>query len=202
MIFVPSALIIFSRLPPTGWQLTVWSGLEVPSPDEDGRPRAARPYHPYPEQSGSVESGKSSGRSVRGEVNPLKKYEIVFVLHADEPESEMEARVQSIETMVQETGGEIAERNHWGVRQLAFEIQHETRGNYMHLRFRSEGSAIDKMDKEFRLDHKVLRHLVVVDEEWKERNEANKAKRRAAASAAANKAHAIPQAAPAPAGDK
>ena len=132
----------------------------------------------------------------------MKKYEIIFVLNADEPESEMEARVQSIETMVKETGGEIAERNHWGVRQLAFEIQHETRGNYMHIRFRSEGSAIDKMDTEFRLDHKVLRHLVVVDEEWKERNEANKAKRRAAAHAhAASSAPATPAAAPTPAGD-
>ncbi len=118
----------------------------------------------------------------------MKKYEIVFVLHADEPESEMDARVQKIESMVQATGGEITERNHWGVRQLAYEIQHETRGNYMHIRFRSEGEAIDKMDTEFRLDHKVLRHLVVVDEEWKERNEANRAKRRVTASAQAESA--------------
>ena len=120
----------------------------------------------------------------------MKKYEIVFVLHAEEPESEMEARVQKIESLVQETGGEITERHHWGVRQLAYEIQHETRGNYMHIRFRCDGTAIDKMDTEFRLDHKVLRHLVVVDEEWKERNEANRAKRRLTAAAAAETAEA------------
>ena len=137
----------------------------------------------------------------------MKKYEIVFVLHADEPESEMEARVAKVESMVKETGGEITDRNHWGVRQLAYEIQHETRGNYMHLRFQSEGPAIDKMDTEFRLDHKVLRHLVVVDEEWKERNEANRARRRAAANrpvapAASVATPAAPEAAPAPTGDE
>ncbi|MBU0742214.1 30S ribosomal protein S6 [bacterium] len=108
----------------------------------------------------------------------MKKYEIVFVLQADEPESEMEERVKKVASLVNAHGGEITERNHWGVRKLAYEIQHETRGNYMHLRFRCDGTVVDKMDNEFRLDHKVLRHLVVVDEEWKERNEANRSKRR------------------------
>ncbi len=129
----------------------------------------------------------------------MKKYEIVFVLHADEPESEMDARVAKVESFVKEAGGEITERNHWGERQLAYEIQHETRGNYMHLRFRCDGTAIDKMDNEFRLDHRVLRHLVVVDEEWKERNEANRSKKRAAMKV---EAPATPAAQASPAGDK
>ncbi|MBC8424776.1 30S ribosomal protein S6 [bacterium] len=135
----------------------------------------------------------------------MKKYEIVFVLHADEPESEMAERVQKVESFVAGAGGEITERNHWGERQLAYPIEHETRGNYMHLRFRCDGTAIDKMDNEFRLDHRVLRHLVVVDEEWKERNEANRAKRRAARAAAitaASAASAAPAPEAAPAGDK
>ena len=129
----------------------------------------------------------------------MKKYEIVFVLHADEPESEMEARVKKVEDLVSAHGGEITERNHWGVRRLAYEIQHETRGNYMHIRFRCEGTVVDEMDNEFRLDHKILRHLVVVDEEWKERNEANRARRRART---AVEAPAAPEAAATPAGDE
>jgi small subunit ribosomal protein S6 len=108
----------------------------------------------------------------------MNKYEIVFVLQADEPETEMAAHVQKVDDLVKEFGGEITERNHWGVRQLAYEIRHQTRGNYMHIRFSTGGDAIRKMDTEFRLDHKILRHLIVVDEQWKERNEANQAKRR------------------------
>ena len=107
----------------------------------------------------------------------MKKYEIVFILQADEPSSEMDARVAKVESILAEHGGEVTERNHWGVRQLAYEIQHETRGNYMHLLFKAEGSAIDVMDNEFRLDHKVLRHLIVLDEEWQARNAANRARR-------------------------
>lgn len=111
----------------------------------------------------------------------MNKYEMIFVLQADEPESEMESRVAKVQRVIGEHAGEISERNHWGVRQLAYEILHETRGNYMHLRFRSGGDAIAVLDNEFRLDHKILRHLIVVDEEWKERNEASRARRRPAA---------------------
>lgn len=103
---------------------------------------------------------------------------MIFVLQADEPESELESRVAKVESIVTDEGGEMTERNHWGVRQLAYEIQHQTRGNYMHLMFKSATDAIAKLDNEFRLDHKVLRHLIVVDEEWKERNAASMAKRR------------------------
>jgi small subunit ribosomal protein S6 len=103
---------------------------------------------------------------------------MIFVLQADEPESELEARVAKVESIVTGEGGEMTERNHWGVRQLAYEIQHQTRGNYMHLMFKSATDAIAKLDNEFRLDHKVLRHLIVVDEEWKERNAASMARRR------------------------
>ena len=102
---------------------------------------------------------------------------MVFVLQADEPESEMESRVAKIESVVAENGGEVTEKNHWGVRQLAYEIRHETRGDYMHLLFKSEGPAIATLDNEFRLDHKVLRHLLVLDEEWQARNAANRARR-------------------------
>lgn len=108
----------------------------------------------------------------------MNKYEMIFVLQADEPESEMETRVEKVQKVVADHDGQITERNHWGVRHLAYEIQHETRGNYMHLLFQSRGDAIAILDTEFRLDDKVLRHLIVVDEEWKARNEANRARRR------------------------
>lgn len=103
---------------------------------------------------------------------------MIFVLQADEPESELETRVAKVESIVTAAGGDMTQRNHWGVRQLAYEIEHQTRGNYMHLMFKSEAGAIAKLDNEFRLDHKVLRHIIVIDDEWKARNEASMARRR------------------------
>jgi small subunit ribosomal protein S6 len=108
----------------------------------------------------------------------VKKYELIFILKADQPEAEMEARVERVREILGTHNGEITQINHWGVRRLAYEIEFEARGNYMFLRFKSEGTAVADLDKFLRLDDKVLRHLVVVDEEWDERNRVAIAKRR------------------------
>ena len=108
----------------------------------------------------------------------MKKYELIFILKAELPETEMEARVARVGEILGAHNGEITQENHWGVRRLAYEIEYETRGNYMFLKFKSEGTAVAELDKFLRLDDQVLRHLVVVDEEWEERNRAAMAKRR------------------------
>jgi small subunit ribosomal protein S6 len=113
----------------------------------------------------------------------VKKYELTFILKADQPEAEMEARVQRVKEILADHEGEVTLENHWGVRRLAYEIEHETKGNYMFLKFRSRGTAVADLDKFLRLDDQVLRHLVVVDEEWEERNRVAMAKRREQAGA-------------------
>lgn len=108
----------------------------------------------------------------------MQKYECVFILRADLPESEMLSRVERVGAIVGEHGGRLTQQDHWGVRKLAYEVEKQTKGDYMLLRFTSEGTAVAEIDRFLRLDDQVLRHLVVVDEEWEERNRAAMAKRR------------------------
>jgi small subunit ribosomal protein S6 len=108
----------------------------------------------------------------------VQKYECVFILRADQPESEMQARVDRIAGILASHEGEITRQDRWGVRRLAYEIDDETKGDYMLLGFRGEGTAVAEIDKSLRLDDRVLRHLVVRDEEWEERNRVAMAKRR------------------------
>jgi small subunit ribosomal protein S6 len=90
----------------------------------------------------------------------------------------MDSRVKRATDIISEHQGEITSQDHWGVRRLAYEIEHQDKGNYMLLKFRSERAALKELDRAFRLDDMVLRHLIVKDEEWKERNRAAQAKRR------------------------
>jgi len=108
----------------------------------------------------------------------VKKYELIFILKADQADTEMTARVDRVREILSQHNGEITQENHWGVRRLAYEIQYENKGNYMFLKFKSEGTAVADLDKFLRQDDQVLRHLVVVDEEWQERNRVAMAKRR------------------------
>lgn len=124
-------------------------------------------------------ANRDPGHSVRGEVLPVKKkYELIFILRAELPVTEMEARVARVKEILAEHDGEVTQENHWGVRRMAYEIQYESRGNYMFLKFKAQGTAVAELDRYLRLDDQVLRHLVVVDEEWEERNRVAMAKRR------------------------
>lgn len=108
----------------------------------------------------------------------MKKYELIFILRADQPEEQMALRVERVKAILADHEGQITQENHWGVRRLAYEIEYENKGNYMFLKFASKGTAVAELDRFLRLDDQVLRHLVVVDEEWDERNRVSMAKRR------------------------
>lgn len=108
----------------------------------------------------------------------MQKYECVFIMRADLPEGEMAKRVDRVAEIVGSHDGEMTFQDHWGVRKLAYEIEKQTKGDYMLLRFTSKGGAVAEIDRFLRLDDQVMRHLVVVDEEWTERNRVAMAKRR------------------------
>ena len=108
----------------------------------------------------------------------MQKYECVFILRADLPEGELSSRVERVGAIVGEHGGKMTDEDHWGVRKLAYEIEKQTKGDYMLLRFEAEGTAVPEIDRYLRQDDQVLRHLVVVDEDWEERNRVALAKRR------------------------
>ncbi len=113
----------------------------------------------------------------------MRKYELVFILKAGAPEGEMDARLEKAAAIIGDNEGEATRQDHWGLRRLAYENDHETQGDYMLVKFNAEAGAPGALDRYFRMDDKVLRHLVVVDEEWAEKNRAAQAKRNLKAAA-------------------
>jgi small subunit ribosomal protein S6 len=93
----------------------------------------------------------------------------------------MQARVDRVASIIAAHDGEITKRDHWGMRRLAYQIDHQDRGNYMLLKLKCQGAAVAELDRSFRQDDLCLRHLIVRDDEWEERNRAAMAKRRASA---------------------
>jgi len=100
-----------------------------------------------------------------------------LVLRAALPEAESGAILERFEKSIEGHGGEVALKDPWGNRKLAYEINKQTSGDYYLYRFTADNSFVVEADRDFRLDDKVLRHLFVVDEEWEERNRVALAKR-------------------------
>ena len=107
----------------------------------------------------------------------MRKYECVLVLHPGVAESDAQGIVDRFTESVKSHGGEVQQHDHWGRRELAYEIEKQTSGDYHFLKFTAENTLVTAADRDLRLDDKVLRHLIVVDEEWAERNRIAQAKR-------------------------
>lgn len=63
-----------------------------------------------------------------------------------------------------EQGGEITALDHWGKRQLAYEVEGQTSGHYVVAHFKAEPAVLPEFERILKLDDEVLRYLVVINE--------------------------------------
>lgn len=108
----------------------------------------------------------------------LQEYECMMVIHPGASAPESDAIVARFENSVRNHGGALTRRDDWGVRKLEYEIEKQTNGRFLLFGFTADNALVSEADRDMRLDDKVLRHLIVCDEHWAERNRAAQAKRR------------------------
>ena len=63
---------------------------------------------------------------------------------------------------IAQASGEIVEVQRWGKRKLAYNIRKRRDGTYIHIKHKSPPELIGEMDRRFRLNEGVLRHLTVL----------------------------------------
>jgi small subunit ribosomal protein S6 len=96
-------------------------------------------------------------------------YESVFIARQDIPAQEVEALTERFQGIVSELGGEIARREYWGLKSLAYRIKKNRKGHYTMLQMDAPSAAIQEMERNMRISEDVLRYMTVridaVDEE-------------------------------------
>lgn len=94
-----------------------------------------------------------------------RQYELMMVLNARLSDEEIEAKIKRFRDLI-EANGEIAgEAEDWGRKRLAYEIDYEKEGYYYIIQFISDPSFPKELERNLRIDDKVLRYLVVSVEE-------------------------------------
>lgn len=86
-------------------------------------------------------------------------YEAVFILTPVLSEDQMKDTVKKFVTILKDNSADIINEEQWGLRKLAYPIQHKSTGFYNLVEFAVEPSVIDKLETEFRRDEKVMRFL-------------------------------------------
>ena len=75
------------------------------------------------------------------------------------------SRVSSPKTAVR-YGGQIVNKESWGLKKLAYPIQKKTTGFYFLLEFTGEGSLINTLETQYRRDERIIRFLTFKQDKY------------------------------------
>ena len=91
----------------------------------------------------------------------MNHYETVFILNPVLSETQVKETVSKFEDYLTSRGAQIVSKEDWGLKKLAYEIQHKKSGFYTLLQFEAPGEILIGFETEFRRDERVMRFLTV-----------------------------------------
>lgn len=95
----------------------------------------------------------------------MRKYELVCIFDPQAGESKFDDLVEKYEVYLNSHGGELANIDRWGMRQLAYttpSMRSRRQGYYVLYQFEAEPTIVEPLEDELRIDENVLRHLVIL----------------------------------------
>ncbi len=90
----------------------------------------------------------------------MRHYEVVFLVHADQS-NKVPDLIERYQAIVTESAGNVHRLEDWGRRQLAYPIQKMQKAHYVLMNIECTDAALSELEKAFRFNDAVLRHLVV-----------------------------------------
>ena len=119
----------------------------------------------------------------------LKQYETVFIATPVLSDTQMKEAVAKYTKLIKDNGGEVVYEEDWGLKQLAYPIQHKTSGFYYLIEFKAEPSFVATLETQYHRDERIIRFITVnLDKNaaaYAEKRRANKQAKAAAAAAPA-----------------
>ena len=91
----------------------------------------------------------------------MNHYETVFILNPVLSETQVKETVSKFEDYLTSKGAEIVAKEDWGLKKLAYEIQHKKSGFYHLLEFKASGDVLIGLETEYRRDERIMRFLTV-----------------------------------------
>ena len=91
----------------------------------------------------------------------MNHYETVFILNPVLSDEQIKETVKKYEDLLTENGAKMVAKEDWGLKKLAYPIQHKKSGFYHLFEFTVPGEAINKLEVLFRRDERVMRYLTV-----------------------------------------
>ena len=91
----------------------------------------------------------------------MNHYETVFILNPVLSDTQIEETVKKFEDFLISKDAKMVSKENWGLKKLAYPIQHKKSGFYHLFEFSSTGEVVSPFELEFRRDERIMRFLTV-----------------------------------------
>ena len=90
-----------------------------------------------------------------------QNYETVFILTPVLSDTQMKDAVDKFKKVLSDHKAKIVNEENWGLKKLAYPIQHKTTGFYNLIEFEATSNTIAALELEYRRDEKVMRFITI-----------------------------------------
>jgi small subunit ribosomal protein S6 len=91
----------------------------------------------------------------------MLQYETVFIADPTYTDEEVDELIKGYEQVVTSAGGKSVKVERWGKRRLAYSIRHHEEGIYVLMTLECPASLVKELDRRFRMNDRILRHMAV-----------------------------------------
>ena len=91
----------------------------------------------------------------------MHAYEIAVIIRSEVEEEAQQAIIEQLTRLLTAEGGEVAQVEKWGRRQLAYPIKKVTDGYYYFIQGRFASSVLPEVNRNMKLSDNIVRHMVI-----------------------------------------
>ncbi len=95
----------------------------------------------------------------------MKYYETIFIVDPDLSDEEYQAALAKSNEVIEKQKGVIVKVREWGKQRLAYPIQRKEKGSYVVVNYCGEGGTSAELERQLKLDDRVLKAMTVKLEE-------------------------------------
>src|SRR5947207_12586346 len=91
----------------------------------------------------------------------MAAYDLLVLIDADAPEERRDGIVDSVKRQIEAGDGDLKGDADWGVRKLAYEIDHRPEAYYHLFQLEATSELLKQLEHNLAIDDVVLRHRVI-----------------------------------------
>jgi small subunit ribosomal protein S6 len=109
----------------------------------------------------AVKTKKKPVKNVEPVVHALRAYELTVVVSGAVKAEKRADVISSLKAMAEDSNGKVEKIDEWGLKDLAYPINHQWSGWYVFFLLKLPSSAIAKLQMNLGREKTILRHLLV-----------------------------------------